>query len=254
MIMKLGSPVFYGLMALIAVCTLALWYGLRQKAMAQRRKRMLIICAFNIVFFFIYRYSQSIDEEFLRLTDKEFFNWFGELPLQLCYINMLLIPIGLLIKKRSVMAVAFFAGSLGAFMAILFPDAVYSGFSILLPRMLLYYLLHVSIVVCSVSLCTLGFYRPSFKDLLPTLIITTLLALLMHGVNTLLRVTGICTTANYFFTYGTTSSLLSLFWDLIPIPYVYELPLALIFAAYITVVTAPFALLDRKLRKNPCSA
>ena len=60
---------------------------------------------------------------------------------------------------------SFFVAPLGALMALLFPEPLFSGFSLLMPRIFGYYVTHAILVVCGLSLATLGFYRPDPKDI-----------------------------------------------------------------------------------------
>ena len=99
------------------------------------------------------------------------------------------------------MGFSFFVAPLGALMALLFPEPLFSGFSLFLPRIFGYYVTHALLVVCGLSLATLGFYRPDPKDIPRILKTFGLLAVGAHLINLLLRLT-LCPEANYFFTYG----------------------------------------------------
>ena len=90
---------------------------------------------------------------------------------------------------------------LGALMALIFPEPLFSGFSLFLLRIFGYYATHAILVVCGLSLATLGFYRPDPKDIPRILKTFGLLAVGAHLINLLLRLT-LCPEANYFFTYG----------------------------------------------------
>lgn len=130
-------------------------------------------------------------------------------------------------------------------MALVFPEAAFTGFSLLIPRMLGFYLTHTLLIVCGLSLALLDFYRPAPREY-PRVLGTFLgLALLAHLINTLLRAT-VCPEANYFFTYGADISILNLFWKLIPLPFLYELPSVLILLAYMGLVQLAVWLLHRR--------
>ena len=96
---------------------------------------------------------------------------------------------------------------------------------------------HAILVVCGLSLATLGFYRPDPKDIPRILKTFGLLAIGAHLINLLLRLT-LCPEANYFFTYGAEIGVLKLFWRIIPVPLLYGLPAPLILAAYMYAVCA----------------
>lgn len=137
-----------------------------------------------------------------------------------------------------------FVAPLGALMALLFPEPLFSGFSLFLPRIFGYYVTHAILVVCGLSLATLGFYRPDPKDIPRILKTFGLLAVGAHLINLLLRLT-LCPEANYFFTYGAEIGVLKLFWRIIPAPLLYGLPAPLILAGYMYAVCALSRLTQR---------
>lgn len=104
---------------------------------------------------------------------------------------------------------------------------------------------HAILVVCGLSLATLGFYRPDPRDIPRILKTFGLLAVGAHLINLLLRLT-LCPEANYFFTYGAEIGLLKLFWRIIPAPLLFGLPALLILAVYMRVV----CVLSRLMRSN----
>ena len=115
--------------------------------------------------------------------------------------------------------------------------ALFSGFSLLMPRIFGYYVTYALLVVCGLSLATLGFYRPAPRDIPQILKTFGLLAVGAHLINLMLRLT-LCPEANYFFTYGAEIGVLKLFWRIIPVPLLYGLPAPLILAAYMYAVCA----------------
>ncbi len=211
----------------------------------KKRSAIVLLSAFNIVLFIIYKIFLSIDQEFLAIAQIDEFNWFAELPMHLCNINMFLIPIGLLLKKRSILGFSFFIAPLGAFMALIFPDPAFTDFHITIPRILGYYGTHVIIIICAISLFTLGFYRPSAKDCPKTVMAFLVISLLIHFVNIAFRAT-ICPHANYFYTFGADISILKLFWDWIPIPYLYGIPALGILSAYMLIVILGIKLFSKE--------
>ena len=154
------------------------------------------------------------------------------------------LALGVWKRNRSIMGFSFFVAPLGALMALLFPEPLFSGFSLLMPRIFGYYVTHAILVVCGLSLATLGFYRPDPKDIPRILKTFGLLAVGAHLINLLLRLT-LCPEANYFFTYGAEISVLKLFWRIIPVPLLYELPAPLILAGYMYAVCALSRLTQR---------
>ena len=107
-----------------------------------RVKKTVIVaaCAVTLIGFFIYKYFLSIDAAYDAITaDTGGFNWWGELPFHLCNVNMILIPIAVLTKKRPLLSFCFFVGPLGATLALVMPGNGFDGYSILLPRMIGYF-------------------------------------------------------------------------------------------------------------------
>ncbi len=70
------------------------------------------------LFFVLYKGLLSQDGDFLEVSHMEKFNWLNELPIQLCNINLFLIPIGLKRRDRALMGFSFFVAPLGALAAI----------------------------------------------------------------------------------------------------------------------------------------
>lgn len=221
---------------------------------SDRTKRTVIVCAcaLTLVGFFAYKYALSIDSDYDVLTKAMGgFNWWGELPLHLCNVNMILIPIAVLLDKRPLMNFCFFIGPLGASMALLMPGSGFDGFPILLPRMLGYYGTHYLIIVEALAIVTFGLYRPKFRDIPKTLLTVFLIALAVFGINLLFRWTGLHPKANYFYSVETEGNfVLELFYKWIPVPFLYLLPSILILAPYMLLITAGFALADRRRERN----
>lgn len=95
------------LLALAAGAVVLLWVLLRGQPERCRSAVLIALCAANIIGFFVYKGFLSRDMQFLEVSGLDRFNWFSELPMQLCNINMFLIPIGILTKRRSLLGFAF---------------------------------------------------------------------------------------------------------------------------------------------------
>ncbi|MBR0041340.1 MAG: YwaF family protein [Oscillospiraceae bacterium] len=221
---------------------------LRRKSERTRKTVLVAACLVTLVGYFVYKYMLSLDAEYNVITaNMGGFNWWGELPLQLCNINMILIPIAVLRKSRPLMCFGFFLGPLGALMALIMPGNGFDGYSLLLPRMLGYYGTHFMIVIEGLALVAFGLFRPRFGDLPRAVLAVFLIALCIFGVNMLLRWSGLHPKANYFFSVETEGNfLLNIFYGWIPYPFLYLLPAIGILVPYMLLVTLPFALADRK--------
>ncbi|HCH28070.1 MAG TPA: hypothetical protein DEW35_01035 [Ruminococcaceae bacterium] len=223
--------------------------GLLLKKKDEKAKKTFLVglCVVNIIVFFVYKGFLSVDRDFLAKAEIEGgFNWFNELPLQLCNINMFLIPIGLLTKKRGILGFSFFLAPLGATMALVFPEPAFQNEPLFMPRILGFYATHFLIVTAGISLATLGFFRPKFKDLPKVFLTLIVVSFGVHLVNLLLRATGICSYANYFFTMEDGGvSLLKLFAKITTVPFIYMLPSLLILAVYMGIISLVFFVVDK---------
>ena len=225
---------------------------LRGKSERAKQTVLVAACCVTLIGYFIYKHMLSHDEDYNRITAvMGGFNWWGELPLQLCNINMLLLPVAVLKKSRPLQCFCFFLGPLGAFMALAMPGNGFDGFSLLLPRMLGYYGTHFMIVIEGLALAAFGLFRPRFRDIPRAAAAALLIAFAVFLVNMLLRWTGLHPRANYFFSVETEGNfLLEIFHSWIPLPFLYLLPSFGILIPYMLLVTLPFELADRRRGKR----
>ncbi len=132
------------LLLLTATAVLLIFLLLRGKPEARRSRFLIGVCFFNLALFAGYKLSLSMDAAYVRAYYPNGFNIFNELPLHLCNINLFLIPLGVWKRNRSIMGFSFFVAPLGALMALLFPEPLFSGFSLFLPRIFGYYVTHAT--------------------------------------------------------------------------------------------------------------
>ena len=252
-IMKTFNPLFFTTFAAFIALLVAASLLVRKRSEKTKKIVLITACVITFIGFFVYKYFLSIDAEYDKLVieTRGGFTWWAELPLQLCNINMILIPIAVAFDLRPVKSFSFFMAPLGALMALLSPAVGFNGYSIWLPRMLGFYGTHFMIIIEGLALATFGFYRPKFKDFPKTILTIVILLLVITGINLLLIKTGLYERANYFFTMEHEGiSILKLFWSWIPVPVLYLLPGAVILLAYMSLVTAPFAIADGIKKKK----
>ena len=226
---------------------------LRRKSEACRRGVIVTACLLTLLGFIAYKYALSLDKDYDVITaGMGGFNWWGELPLHLCNINMLLIPVAVCTRKRPLLSFCFFVGPLGALMALIMPGNGFSGYSLLLPRMLGYFGTHFMIVIEALAIVTFGLYKPRFRDVPMTIAALLCIALVIFAIDMLLRWSGLHPKANYFFAVETEgNAVLEMFYRLLPYPFLYLLPCSLVLAAYQAVIISGFALADMlKPEKN----
>ena len=255
-IMKPLNPLFLAVFA--AFLLLLVFASVLLRGRSERTRSLVLIaaCVVTLIGFVIYKYFLSLDSDYNLITaGMGGFNWWGELPLQLCNINMLLIPIAVLKKSRPLMCFSFFLGPLGALMALLMPGNGFDGYSLLLPRMLGYYGTHFMIVIEGLALASFGLFRPRFRDLPKAALAVLGIAFAVFLFNLLLRWTGLHPKANYFFSVETEGNfLLELFHSWLPFPFLYLIPSFGILIPYMLLVTIPFELADRRARKAAAAA
>ena len=240
---KLFNGVFICFILILIIASVLL----RNKSESTKQMTLVIACICTMIGFVVYKYYLSLDKEFNIITaDMGGFNWWGELPLQLCNINMLLIPIAVMTKNRALSCFSFFVGPLGAMMALMMPSAGFSGYSIFLPRMLGYYGTHFMIVIEGLALVTFGLFKPRLSDLPRAILTVIIIAFVVFLFNLFLRWTGLFPKANYFFSVETEGNfLLEMFHKWIPVPFLYLLPSIVILGAYMLIITIPFELIER---------
>ena len=226
--------------------------ALRGRPEKLRQGVLICACLVTLAGYFLYKHMLSLDADYNVITAAMGgFNWWGELPLQLCNINMILIPIAVWRKSRPLMCFSFFLGPLGAAMALVMPGNGFDGYSLLLPRMLGYYGTHFMIVIEGLAIVCFGLYRPKFRDLPRTVLAALLITLVIFGINMLLRWSGLHPKANYFFSVETEGNfLLEIFYKWIPVPFLYLMPAVLILTPYMALITAPFAIADHMKAKR----
>ena len=247
-IMRPFNRLFFSSLAAFLLLLLVASVLLHRKS--ERTKDIVLItaCVITLIGFIFYKAYLSADREYNIITaNMGGFNWWGELPLQLCNINMLMIPIAVWRKSRPLACFCFFLGPLGALMALVMPGNGFEGYSIFLPRMLGYYGTHFMIVIEGLALVTFGMFRPRLRDLPRAILATLIIAFAVFCVNLLLRRTGLHPKANYFFSMETEGNfLLEIFHRWIPVPFLYLMPCSVILGVYMLAITVPLELIERK--------
>ena len=247
-ILRPFNALFFGVFAafllLLAIASLLL----KGKSEKKRQAVLVTACVITLVGFFCYKYALSLDSEYNIIRgDFGGFNWWGELPLHLCNINMILIPIAVMRKYRPLLCFCFFLAPLGALMAVCMPGVGFDGYSIFLPRMLGYFGTHFMIIIEGLALVTFGLYRPKFRDLPRAILAAVILMVCLYVFNMILRITGVYPNANYFYSVETEGNpLLEIFYQWIPVPCLYLAPAIIILGGYMLLITTPFVLAERK--------
>ena len=171
-------------------------------------------------------------------------NIWNELPLNLCNLAPVIIAIAVATDNRALKAYGFLNCFIGAIVAVVFPDPDFENAILLSAKGIGFWGYHFLVVFVCLALVILGQYRPRFRDILITVPLFFASACVAHGVNVLLRETGLYGEANYFFTYGLAGNALAdLIYNILPKPLAWEilmLPLCAIAEAVIVACTLPF--------------
>lgn len=243
MIIETFNLIYFLVLLLTAGVIVLITLLMKNKTENKKKKLLLTISFSNAVLWVIYKFWLAFGK--YGIPDTYTFNIWTELPLHLCNISLILVPIGVILKKDGILSYGFFIAPLGAFMAYTFPSVGFTGLNIFYPHMLGYYVTHLLIIVVGVLLVTLGLFKPTFKKI-PLMFLTALvLSLGAFLVNLFIR--GVFNApANYFYTCEPEGiSLLELFWSIIPVPYIYLIFAAVILGAYTVLTTLPFYLVEK---------
>ena len=247
-IMRPFNMLFIASFVLFLLLLIIASFLLHNKTAKTKDAVLITACVITLIGFVIYKICLSHDRDFNAITaSMGGFNWWGELPLQLCNINMLMIPIAVWKKSRPLACFCFFLGPLGALMALIMPGNGFNGYPIFLPRMLGYYGTHFMVAIEGLALVTFGMFRPKLRDLPRAILAAFLIAFAIFCFNMLLRWTGLHPKANYFFSVETEGNpLLEIFYGWIPVPFLYLMPSIVILGVYMLAITLPFELTERR--------
>ena len=239
MIIEPFNGVFWLVAVFFLVILVAMTKALKNRDDRTKRIAISIASLVTLVWFVVYKYMLSKDMDYSIITEElGGFNWWGELPFHLCNVNMILVPIGVLLNKKSIMSMCFYVGPLGALMAILMPGLGFSGYELFLPRIISYYGTHFMIIVEGLLIVSLGLYQPRFKDIPKTILTAIAFCFGAFLISMTLRATGLHPDANYFYSvYPQGNPILEMFYNLIPVPFLYVMPCSIILGIYMFVVT-----------------
>lgn len=215
------NGVFFAVFAIFIALLVASSLILKNKSRKTRRIVLAAAMIFTFVAFWVYKYDLCVDEEYhviLAAAGGNPFSWWTELPLQLCNINMIIIPLACILDNKFLYSFGFLVAPLGALMAIIMPSKGFYDVGILMPHMLGFYFTHFMILIGGLAIACFGLYKPKFKDIPKTMLTMFCVTTVVVGINFLLVLTGIEPNANYFFAMNPDGiSLLEVFWSWIPV-------------------------------------
>jgi len=197
---------------------------------------LLLISAFNAGLYIVYKFAQVADPNF-------HFDLLTNLPLHFCNINLILIPLAIYTKNKTLMAYQVYFGTPLAGLALITVYPAFIGTSIFGFTTFVYFFYHSMLFAIPLILIKLRLFTPSFKNILQPTLMLVALTFFMHMFNVVLRATGLAYGANYFFTFGLEGDFFTeLLWGIIPFNFFFLLPSLLLFAPYVLIITLPFHL------------
>ncbi len=240
--------VYFGYLALNVLLIVVITLLFKNKSEKTKSIVILSISLFNIIFWIAYKIVLWIGNKDLASTGFQFNIW-RELPFQLCNISLILVPVGLLLNKKTFYAYGFYVGVLGAFMAVTFPCLGFCNTSILGLHNIGFYGTHGIIMVVGILLVTLGFLKPSFEDIPSLVILLIMLSIFAYDLNHIIfELTH--TKANYFYVIEPEGiSILELFWKILPIEFFYLVFGVLVLIIYALIINVSF-LISKKIKEK----
>lgn len=233
MIINTFTPAWWIMFAVQIALIIGIWLGLRSSEMAKKKKFMTGYWIFMVIFLIVYKFYLIVISDY----ETSFLN---ELPLNLCQVASLIALPGILADNKVLKSFSAFVGTMCSLMGLLMPVAGFYDIPLLSGNSIGFYGFHGLVFVQSVSLFTLGIYKPKAKDIPGVMILLAVFALIAHGCNYLLRL-GALPGANYFFTYDPEGNpILLLLRKMIDINYVYELPLIIPIGLFFALITLFF--------------
>lgn len=238
LIYKPFNTVFFGSIAAYSTILHFLLKFIKGKPLGVQRAFVCLFYIFSLFVFLAYKIAISKDTYYNNLLGFDKFNWLNELPLNVCNIVLLFMPVGVFINSRILLSICFFASLILSPMALIMPRQGFAGYSVTTPRVLGYLLTHFMAISAGVMLIYFNIYLPVASDLLPSFIITALISFIIYLINKFFRKTGLNPKSNYFFSVDTEGiPAFEICYKLIPYEFLYTLPVLAVYAILASVIT-----------------
>ena len=176
------------------------------------------------------------------------------LPFHMCNINALLIPIALITKNKKI-GNLLLLWSVGALIALIVNHSA-ANFELLSITFLQYYLSHTFEFGIPILIFALKLIPLDAKTIPSTLLISLCILIVVHfinlGLNKYIEINdlrdwkGDLIVVNYMFTIKPDNPALQFFYNLIPIPFLYVLPIIPIFTIYLLLIYTPTIIKNKK--------
>jgi uncharacterized membrane protein YwaF len=201
----------------------------------------------------------------LIFAGRMFFGWEGSriynggskvtlLPLELCNINIIVTFVALLINKKTLNSYLYFNALIGALLSLLvFPDChmITNGNTLFHYMFFDYWFIHTQLVTVPIVMLACGWYRPRIRQVPLMLIATVGIYFFIFMMTLLLRHFESFKTANYMYSmYHNNLPILKNLYEVIPVPFVYSLPLIVPIGILFVLMSLPLNLIERRGKKN----
>ncbi|HPX32584.1 MAG TPA: YwaF family protein [Erysipelotrichaceae bacterium] len=212
-IVKTGNKTWWALIATAILLIIIIKNIFKNSSLETIRTFMIVFSIFNLIYLFIYKTSLSKVEGYDYL-------WANELPFYLCNIGSITSLFASISLNPTLMAFCFVEGTFGALLAYLMPDGGFERVSFFSIMGLGFYGYHGLLMVINMLYVVLGLYVPSFSELIPMLVYNSIILIVVHFINILLR-KNIHPKANYIYTIDATNPVLKMFYKILPIKCLY---------------------------------
>lgn len=199
----------------------AIYFALRKKSTDSQYKWMFWMAVALDVIMFVHK---------IILTNLITHKWLTYIPLELCNICQLILPFALYFRNEKLMSILFFIGVPCGIAAMLSPAPSLLGQNFYQINVFCYFLTHMLQITLSLLPVIYQKFRLKWMYGLYAGIFLIAVGVAMHLINVILRTTGVAPNANYLATFGEPRNPgITFFFNLLPIPFVWELPIAAVF-------------------------
>lgn len=251
MIIETFNLWFFVLFAIFAAFVRISVRLMKDRDRKSREKYAAVVYTIFILILLIYKVSMKYDMEYEAIEISNHaaaFSVWRELPLNLCNICLILLPLACVSGKRHLYGLVFFIAPVSGLLALCMPDEGFSGYSLFLPRIIGFYLTHFALLVSGVLIYLLGLYRPRFSDIPRIYLWLLVFTIVVFCVNILLHRTGLYPNADYMYLMSPDNvPFFEMLWERIPIPMLYVLiPVTFIVVPYMLILTLVFEKAGKK--------
>lgn len=220
---KTYNACWVSVIILIVLLTIIVTIFGNKLSIDSRFNLILILSIIEFIHLRIYKYS-------LRYIYDNY-NYYNELPCYLCNLSTIMCIIAAITRNSILMAYCFTSGTIGALLALFFPDPLYKEVPLISIKSFGFYGYHTELIITCLSFYLLGLYIPRPVDALWSMLITFGLTYIAHFMNFILRKTGLSKTVNYIFTYEPGNKIMEKLYSIFKVKVLYMLPILLAIGA-----------------------